>query len=261
MSKSITIENLMDAGCHFGHTRARRHPKMEQFVYLTREKVQVLDLEKTLAKLKDLTTAIENFLAEGKNLILVGTKRQAKDTIEAVGKATGLSYISNRWLGGTLTNFETVRQSIRKMNELEDFLNSEDAQQFAKKERVMKHQELVRMQDKFGGLKKCVKLPDGLFVIDPSFEHNALREARMLGLEVFAMLDTNSNPELVDEFVPANDDSAKSITLIMGEVQAAIERGLKRAEAKAVPAEDTAAAKTTPKKVIKKIKTVKSKSK
>lgn len=235
---AITIEQLMDAGCHFGHTRARRHPKMEEYVYLTRERIQILDLEKTLIKLRDLATAIENFVADGKTLVLVGTKRQAKDSIVSVAKATNLAYISERWLGGTLTNFATVQQSIKKMNDIDSFLNSDEASTMPKKERVMKHQDLIRMQSKFGGLKDCHRLPDGLFIVDPSFEHNALREARTLGLTVFAMLDTNSNPLLVDEFVPANDDAAKSINLIMHEIQGAIERGQARAVNKAVTTPD-----------------------
>ncbi|MDO8471559.1 MAG: 30S ribosomal protein S2 [bacterium] len=233
----ITIEQLMDAGCHFGHTKAHRHPKMEEFVYLTREKVQILDLQKTLTKLQDLTMAVENFVAEGKSLILVGTKRQAKEVVKSIGEETGLSYITERWLGGTLTNFETVRQSIRKMNEIEAFLASDEAQLISKKERVIQHQELVRLTIKFGGLKKITRVPDGLFIVDPSFEHNALLEARKLGLSVFALLDTNSDPGLVDEFVPANDDATKSINLIMGEIKLALEHGLKRASDQAVATE------------------------
>ncbi len=231
MSKktNISIEDLMNAGCHFGHTKARWQPKMKPFIYLTRERVQILNLEKTKEKLDSLLQVVEDFVAEGKTLVLVGTKRQAQDIVEAIGKKTGMPYVVKRWLGGTMTNFETMKNSIKKMNETEKFLDSDDAQKITKRERLTMHRELVRMNDKFGGLKDIREIPQGLFLIDPSYEKNALKEARQMGIKVFALLDTNSNPNSVDEFVPANDDAAKSIMIIMNEIQGAIERGKKRA--------------------------------
>jgi small subunit ribosomal protein S2 len=243
MKPNLTMQDLLDAGCHFGHTRGRWHPAMKPFVYLTRERIHIMDLEKTVQKLDDLTTVVENFVAAGNDLVLVGTKRQAKKVIEDVAAATKLPYVSNRWLGGTLTNFETVKSSIKRLRRLEEILATEDSK-ISKKERTMKAAELERMEAKFGGLKELTVVPQGLFVIDPSYEENAIKEARRLGLSIFALLDTSSNPALVDEFVPANDDAAKSIELIMGEVQAAIERGQKRAKENVKVAEEAVETKT-----------------
>lgn len=240
-TSTLSVRQLMDAGCHFGHTRGRRHPAMRDYIYLTREKVNIINLEKTLIKLDELLTAIENFTAAGQTLILVGTKRQAKDTISTLADQLKLPYVSERWLGGTLTNFETVKKSIRKMNELREYLASTHSAELTKRERLMQSRDLDRMELKFGGLATLTDLPGGLFVVDPSYEKNAVKEARSLGLTVFALLDTNSNPMLVDEFVPANDDASKSIMLIMNEVAGAIERGRQRATAAAAtPSEDAA---------------------
>jgi len=227
----LTVRDLLEAGCHFGHTRGRRHPNMAEYVYITREKVNIIDLEKTLSKLKDLLTAVENFVAEGKVLVMVGTKRQAQAVVKTVADEAGIPYVSERWLGGTLTNFNTVEKSIKRMNELETYLLSDEAAEIIKRERLMLQRELDRLRIKVGGLKDITKIPEGLFVIDPAYEKNAVKEARNLDVAVFALLDTNSNPMLTDEFVPANDDAAKSIMLILNEVKQAIERGKKRAEA------------------------------
>lgn len=227
----VTVRDLLEAGCHFGHTRGRRHPNMQEYVYITREKVNIIDLEKTLSKLKDLLTAVENFVAEGKVLVIVGTKRQAQATVETIALEAGIPYVKERWLGGTLTNFATVEKSIKRMNELESYLLSKDAEEIIKRERLMLQRELDRLRIKLGGLKDVKKIPDGLFIIDPAYEKNAVKEARNMDLTVFALLDTNSNPMLTDEFVPANDDAAKSIMLILTEVKKAIERGQERATA------------------------------
>lgn len=242
MKPNLTIQDLLDAGCHFGHTRGRWHPAMKPFVYLTRERIHIMDLEKTLQKLDDLTTAVENFVAAGNQLVLVGTKRQAQRITKEIAQELKLPYVCERWMGGTLTNFETVKTSIKRMRRIEEALSVDDGK-LSKRERVMKAAELERLETKFGGLKELTGIPQGLFIIDPSYEDNAVKEAKRLGLSIFALLDTSSNPGLVDEFVPANDDAAKSIELIMGEVKAAIERGQKRAKADAkvseAPAETT----------------------
>lgn len=234
----LTVRDLLEAGSHFGHTRGRRHPNMQEYVYITRERVNIIDLEKTLAKLKDLLTAVENFVAEGKVLVLVGTKRQAQAVVETVATEAGIPYVKERWLGGTLTNFATVEKSIKRMNELETYLASDDAKEISKRERLMQQRELDRLKIKVGGLKDLTAIPDGLFVIDPAYEKNAVKEARSMDVAVFALLDTNSNPMLTDEFVPANDDAAKSIMLIINEVAKAIERGKKRAAEKVAVAEE-----------------------
>lgn len=140
----LTVRDLLDAGCHFGHTRGRRHPNMQEFVYITREKVNIIDLEKTMAKLKDLLTAVENFVADGKVLVMVGTKRQAQTVVKSIAEEAGIPYVTERWLGGTLTNFATVEKSIKRMNELEVYLASKEANDIIKRERLMLQRELDR---------------------------------------------------------------------------------------------------------------------
>lgn len=243
----ITVRDLLEAGCHFGHTRGRRHPNMAEYVYITRERVNIIDLEKTLAKLKDLLTAVENFVAEGKVLVMVGTKRQAQAVVKTIAVEADIPYVSERWLGGMLTNFTTVSKSIKRMNELDEYLSSKESEEEkTKRERLMLQRELDRLRLKVGGLKDIKKIPDGLFIVDPSYEKNAVKEARDTNLAVFALLDTNSNPMLTDEFVPANDDAAKSIMLVLTAVKEAIARGKERAVETArvaVVAKEEAAAK------------------
>lgn len=243
-TSDLTLEQLLDAGAHFGHTRGRWHPAMKPYIYMTRERIHILNLEKTLEKMKDLTNAVENFVAAGKTLVLVGTKRQAKAVVEEIAKELNIPYVSERWLGGTLTNFETVRGTITTMNKLtEQMAGPDETTGLKKRERRRQAQELERMETKFGGLKMMNKIPDGLFIIDPSYEQNAILEARRLGLTIFAMLDTSSNPGLVDEFVPANDDAARSIRVVMAPVKEAISRGQKRAQESAKVVNDEAMAK------------------
>jgi small subunit ribosomal protein S2 len=221
------IRDLMEAGMHFGHASGKWHPKMKPYIFATRDKLHIIDLEKTREKLTEVLTILEGRIRDGKSLVLVGTKKQVSDRIKEIGEATGISYVDVRWLGGTMTNFAEVQKSINRMKKMEAFLASDEAEKMIKKERVAMEGEVARMNHKFGGLRNMTKKPDMLFVIDPSYEHNAIKEARHENVELFAIVDTNSNPSLVDHVIPANDDAPKSLALLLGLLEQSILSGQK----------------------------------
>jgi small subunit ribosomal protein S2 len=220
--------DLMEAGVHFGHASGKWHPKMAPYIFATRDKLHIINLEKTQEQLKAVLPIIEDRIANGKSFILVGTKRQVADMIKEIGERLGISYVNERWLGGTMTNFGQMTQSISRMKKAEELLASEDVNKMIKKERVMLQSDLKRMHAKFSGLRNFTKKPDFLIIIDPSHEHNAVKEARFEGIEIFAVIDTNSNPSLVNHVIPANDDGPKSLKLILGLLEETIKSGLEK---------------------------------
>lgn len=221
------IRTLMESGMHFGHSSGKWHPKMKPYIFATRDKLHIIDLEKTREKLEEVLGILEERIRDGKTVILVGTKKQVGERIKELGEKTGLGYVDVRWLGGTMTNFAELQKSINRMKKTESFLESNDAEKTIKKERVRMESEVERMNHKFGGLRNMTRKPDALFVIDPSYEHNAVKEARAEGIEIFAIVDTNSNPDLVDHVIPANDDAPKSLTMLLDLVEKTILSGQK----------------------------------
>jgi small subunit ribosomal protein S2 len=224
------IRELMESGMHFGHASGKWHPKMKPYIYATRDKLHIIDLEQTRSKLTEVLGLLEERIRDGKSVVLVGTKKQVSDRIKEVGEACGISYVNVRWLGGTMTNFAEVQKSIARMKRYEEHLASPEAEKMIKKERVMMENEVRRMHYKFGGLRNMTKKPDVLFIIDPSHEHNAVKEASLNKIEMFAVVDTNSNPSLVDHVIPANDDAPKSLTLLMNYIEQTVLSGQKLAE-------------------------------
>lgn len=200
---------------------------MKPYIYATRDKLHIINLEKTQEKLKEVLTALEERIREGKTVVLVGTKKQVGAQVKEIGDRQGISYVNVRWLGGTMTNFAEMQKSINRMKKIESFLETPEAEKMIKKERVRMEAELERMHYKYGGLRNLTKKPEVLFIIDPSHEHNAVREGRDQGSELFAIADTNSDPSLVDHVIPANDDGLKSLSLLMGLVEKTIESGRK----------------------------------
>lgn len=226
MSTNIpSLKELMEAGVHFGHVAKYWNPRTEPYIYTKRDRIHVLDLEKTHQALTEILPKITEFVSQGKTILLVGTKKQIRSIITEIGPATGMPYIDLRWLGGTLTNFKVMQLSIKRMKEISEFLNSEKSGRLIKKERLNLQRQLVRMQEKFGGLLNLDKLPDAIFVIDPHYEKGAISEAKALGIKIFAILDTNSDPSDIDYVIPANDDAKKSVELIMNSVKEAILEG------------------------------------
>lgn len=226
---SITIpslKELMEAGVHFGHAAKYWNPKTADYIYTKRDRIHVLNLEKTYQALTEILPKISEFIALGKKILLVGTKKQIRSIITETGTATGMPYSDLRWLGGTLTNFKVMLFSIKRMKEISEFLYSDKSNRLIKKERLNLTRQLERMQAKFGGLLNLDKLPDAIFIIDPHYEKGAIHEAKELGIKIFAILDTNSDPSDIDYIIPANDDAKKSVELIMGKVKEAILEGI-----------------------------------
>ncbi|MCC2632025.1 MAG: rpsB, partial [Patescibacteria group bacterium] len=187
------IRTLMEAGMHFGHSSGKWHPKMKPYIFATRDKLHIIDLEKTQVKLQEVLSILEERIRDGKSVVLVGTKKQVTDRVKEIGEATNIHYVNVRWLGGTMTNFAEVQKSIARMKKMEATLaDPEAAGRMIKKERVRMEAEVERMHHKFGGLRNMTKKPDALFVIDPSHEHNAIKEARHQGIEIFGIVDTNT---------------------------------------------------------------------
>ena len=218
----ITMKKLLEAGAHFGHQTRRWNPKMKKYIYGARNGVYIIDLQKTVDLIIEAYKAMKEIVDNGGKVLFVGTKKQCKEAVEAEALRSGSFYITNRWLGGTLTNFKTIQSRIRFLKELErrdeegelDLLPKVEAAQFRKeKEKLAKNLE---------GIKEMRKVPNALFVIDPNIEHNAVAEARKLGVPVFGIIDTNSNPDLVDYVIPANDDAIRSVSLILAVIADAV---------------------------------------
>ncbi len=222
-----SLKDLMEAGVHFGHASGKWHPKMKPYIFCTRDHLHIINLEKTQEQLKLVLPILQDRVRSGKSVVIVGTKKQVAPLVGDMAERLGISYVNERWLGGTLTNFGQMMQSIARMKRSEEILSTDEAKTMIKKERVMLQSELKRMHAKFGGLRDFKKKPDVLIIIDPSHEHNAVREGRFEGIEIFAVVDTNTNPDLVNHVIPANDDGPKSLKLIMGLIEETIAEGQK----------------------------------
>lgn len=207
--------DLLEAGAHFGHQKAKWSPKMAEFIYMEKDGVHIFDLEKTAAKLREAYDFAFELGKANKTLIAVGTKRQAQDIVKEAAEARGIFYITSRWLGGLLTNWEQVSASIKRMNQLEKGLAGDAYKGYTKYERGQLEKEQGRLERFFGGIKDLTGKPDALFVIDPNREKNAVKEARVSGIPVIALIDSNSNPDLIQYPIPANDDARKSIEFIV----------------------------------------------
>lgn len=229
LPKIPEIGELMEAGVHFGHASGKWHPKMAPYIFATRDKLHIINLEITREKLAEVLPIIEDRFASGKTVVLVGTKKQISDRVKEIGEAHNIAYVNERWLGGTMTNWTEMQLSIARMKRIEGHLASEDADRMIKKERVMMESDLRRMHAKFGGLRDLTRKPDVLLVIDPSHEHNAIKEAHHQGTEIIAIVDTNTDPSTVNHLIPANDDGPKSLKLILELLEQTIASGVAKA--------------------------------
>ncbi len=218
-----TLGELLEVGAHYGHKKERSFPRAKKFTYTIRDSIYVIDLEKTIEQLKKAIEFLQKAIQNGKVILFVGTKRQAKDAIKKTAQDLKMPYIIERWLGGTLTNFETINKSLKKLTELEELTKSEDFAKYTKKERKRIEEKKARLEAIFEGLKNMSKLPDVLFVLDTAKENVAVLEAKRMNIPIVGVCDTNANPDLIDIPIPANDDSQNSIKLILSK----IEEGLK----------------------------------
>ncbi len=218
----LQIEELLKAGAHFGHLTRRWNPKMKPYIFMEKNGIHIIDLKKTVQMAEDALNAIEAIASTGKDILFVGTKKQAKAIIAEQAERCGMPYVAERWLGGMLTNFVTIRQSIRRLNAIERMENDGTFDIITKKERLMLLREKEKLLKVLGGIVEMTRLPAALYVVDVKKEHIAVKEANLLGIPVFAMVDTNCDPDLVTHVIPANDDSIRSIELITTAVADAI---------------------------------------
>ena len=222
----VSIKDLLNAGVHFGHQQRFWNPKMESFIFDTRKKISIIDLEMTQECLNAAASKAEEICSKGNRILFVGTKRSASKTIKESASSIGLPYIDKRWLGGTLTNWKTIRGSIRRLLDIEELQSSGRINKLSKKEAVDITKEYEKLDASVGGIKDMKGLPDALFVVDVAYEKIAVTEAKKMGIPIIALVDTNSNPEGIDHIIPGNDDAIRSIRLITKVISDACARGL-----------------------------------
>ena len=248
---NIQMKELLEAGVHFGHQTRRWNPKMKPYIFGKRNGIHIVDLQKTLTYFEEAADFVRDLASNGRNVLFVGTKRQAQDAIREEAARCGMFYMNHRWLGGTMTNFRTIRKSIQRFKEIEATLANEDAH-LTKKERIRLERQRRKMDRAFGGIKDMEELPDAIFVIDTVHEHIAIKEANRLGIPVVAVVDTNCDPEEVDFPIPGNDDAIRAIRLFTSRIAENVLEGLNLAderfvgeEESAQPADDAAEEETT----------------
>jgi len=233
---TIQMKELLEAGVHFGHQTRRWNPKMKPYIFGKRNGIHIIDLQKTLQHFQEAGEFVRDLATAGRNILFVGTKRQAQDAIREEATRCGMFYVNHRWLGGTMTNFKTIRRSIDRFKEIEATLGNEESL-LTKKERIRLERQRRKMERALGGIKEMEELPDALFVIDTTHEHIAVREANRLGIPVIAVVDTNCDPEEVDYPIPGNDDAIRAIRLFSSRVADNVLEGLNMADERYVGAE------------------------
>src|SRR3546814_638363 len=221
-----TYNELLDAGVHFGHLTRKWNPKMAPYIFIEKNGIHIIDLNKTEKKLEDAASAIKQIVKSGRKVLFVATKKQAKDIMAEQAQLVNMPFVTERWLGGMLTNFSTVRKSIKKMTNIDKFSKDGTYDNISKKEKLMLQRERIKLEKVLGGIADLNRLPAAIFIVDIKKEHIAVSEALKLNIPTFAMVDTNSDPTLIDFPIPANDDAAKSISLVTTVICKAIEEGL-----------------------------------
>ncbi|MBI3599326.1 MAG: 30S ribosomal protein S2 [Nitrospinae bacterium] len=222
---AMTMKELLEAGAHFGHQTKRWNPKMKKYIFGARNGIYIIDLQKTLKKFKEAAKFVTDTAARGEYIIFVGTKKQAQVLIEEEAKRCGMFYMNQRWLGGTLTNFDTIKRSINRLKELESRKESGGFSVITKKEGIKLEKEIKKLDKYLGGIKNMGKLPKAIFVIDPRKERIALYEAKKMGIKSIAVVDTNCDPEGIDFVIPGNDDAIRSIRLMASKMADAVLEG------------------------------------
>lgn len=244
--KEVQLNDLLAAGVHFGHLTRRWNPKMKRYIFMERNGIHIIDLKKTQQLIKEAQTAMAEIVRNGDSVLFVGTKKQARDIIKSAAMKCNMHYVTERWLGGTLTNFSTIKKSIKRLKNLEKKATDGTYDKITKKEILSIEREVEKLDRVLGGIRDMNRLPGAAFVVDPKKEAIAVAEFRRLDIPVFSILDTNCDPSLVDYIIPANDDAFKSIALIVDAICDAIIEGQNSraeksaAEAKAAPAETSA---------------------
>jgi small subunit ribosomal protein S2 len=235
----VELTELLAAGAHFGHITRRWNPKMKPFIFMEKNGIHIIDLKKSQQFIEEACDAISNIASDGKGILFVGTKKQAKEIIEEEAKRCGAYYVTERWLGGMLTNFSTIRKSVRRYTNIEKMETDGTFDNLPKKERLMLMREKEKLQRVLGGVVEMGRLPGAVFIVDIKKDHLAVNEANKLNIPVFAIVDTNCDPDLVDYIMPANDDASKSIQLITSKISdAVIEGTIRRKDREQIPTEE-----------------------
>lgn len=224
--KEIKQKDLLEAGVHFGHLKRKWHPKIAPYIFMEKNGIHIIDLNKTAVKLSEAAGAMEQIAKSGKKILFVATKKQAKEVVESRVKPTTMPYVTERWPGGMLTNFATIRKAVRKMSSIDNMMKEDTFKALSKRERLQITRQRAKLERDLGSIADLNRLPSALFVVDIKKEHIAVAEARKLNIPTFAIVDTNSDPTMVDFPIPANDDAAKSIDKILEVVCSAVSEGL-----------------------------------
>ncbi len=240
--KQITLEELLQAGCHFGHKSERWHPKAHEFIYTEKDGIHIIDLAKTKAGLEEAREFIKGLASEGKEVLFVGTKRQAKGVVKSAAEQAGAPYLVERWIGGFITNWEAIKKNIDKINRMTDEKATNAWKKFPKHEQVKLSRYLDRLKVTYAGVLKLIKYPDALFIIDIRKEQAAIYEAQRAGIPIIAIVDTNTDPTPIDYMIPANDDAVGSIEYIVNAISEAYKEGREYAEKHAEEMKANAAA-------------------
>ncbi|HZW35596.1 MAG: 30S ribosomal protein S2 [Deltaproteobacteria bacterium] len=230
----ITMKQLLEAGVHFGHQTKRWNPKMKKYIFTARNGIYIIDLQQTVKMFRAAYDVVKDMAAEGRTVLFVGTKKQAQEAVEEEARRAGTPYVNQRWLGGMLTNFQTIRKSLDRLQRLKEMGTDGTAEKLPKKEVLKLDKERLKMEKVLGGIQELRRVPDALFVVDPSREQIAILEARRLGIPIIAIVDTNCDPDLIDYVIPGNDDAIRAIKLFLSKIADAIVEG------KAAYAEKTA---------------------
>ena len=232
---SVTMREMLEAGVHFGHQTRFWNPKMAPFIFGHRNKIHIINLEKTMAMYQDAMKTIKQISANRGTILLVGTKRQARDIIAAEAQRAGVPYVDQRWLGGMLTNFKTIKTSIKRLKDTEAQIESGETEKMSKKEALMFSRELIKLQKSIGGIKDLGGVPDAIFVVDVGYHKGAITEAGKLGIPVIGVVDTDCDPDHSDVQIPANDDAIRSVALILDQLFEAVEAGKNLRKERGIP--------------------------
>lgn len=231
MENTSLQQQLLEAGVHFGHLKKKWNPKMLPYIFAEKKGIHIIDLNKTVEGLQEAAAALKSIARSGKKIMFVATKKQAKELVQECAQRVNMPYVTERWLGGMLTNFNTVRKSVKKMQSIEKMLADGSAENLTKKERLTLTRDKEKMEKVLGGIAQISRIPAALFMVDIGHEHIALAEARRLNVTTFGMVDTNCDPNKVDFAIPSNDDATKSIAIIVSYITAAIAEGLQERQA------------------------------
>jgi len=231
------FEELLEAGCHFGHLKRKWNPAMAPYIFMERNDIHIIDLHKTVVKIDEAAAALKQIAKSGRKILFVATKKQAKDVVSEKAGAVGMPYITERWAGGMLTNFPTIRKAVKKMSTIDKMATDGTFENISKREKLQITRQREKLEKNLGSIADLTRLPSALFIVDVMKEHIAVLEAQRLGIPIFGIVDTNSNPNNIDFVIPANDDATKSVDIILNAMVAAIQEGLEERKVEKIDTE------------------------